>query len=278
MHYLKRQTRKNGEDAISPVVGVMLMLVVTIIVAAVVSGFAGGLIGTTQKSPTLSLDVKVVNSGSAVGSGFYANVIGSSQEIPSSDLKIITSWQTMITDNSTAPNLVQGKIGIGGNTSTGRVNNVNTYVGMQTKSVVAAAAPFAIGPGVADSSRGNTYGQNPTDPFGKGTRQWQYFGNYSLVTGTGLYAIPAPYTDGTNIGGVAGHMNTTGLQGGYGATDKWKYLSVGDYTWPGQIDATQAVLGTGWENLRPGSIVSVKVIHVPSGKAIYQKDIAVTEV
>jgi FlaG/FlaF family flagellin (archaellin) len=33
------------EDAVSPVVGVMLMLVVTIIIAAVVSGFAGGLAG-----------------------------------------------------------------------------------------------------------------------------------------------------------------------------------------------------------------------------------------
>lgn len=36
-------------DAVSPVVGVMLMLVVTIIIAAVVSAFAGGL-GSSQKS------------------------------------------------------------------------------------------------------------------------------------------------------------------------------------------------------------------------------------
>ena len=36
------------EDAVSPVVGVMLMLVVTIIIAAVVSGFAGGLAGGTK--------------------------------------------------------------------------------------------------------------------------------------------------------------------------------------------------------------------------------------
>ncbi|MFA5397057.1 MAG: type IV pilin N-terminal domain-containing protein [Methanogenium sp.] len=38
-------------DAVSPVVGVMLMLVVTIIIAAVVSAFAGGLSGDTQKAP-----------------------------------------------------------------------------------------------------------------------------------------------------------------------------------------------------------------------------------
>ena len=38
----KRKIREN-EGAVSPVVGVMLMLIVTIIIAAVVSGFAGGL-------------------------------------------------------------------------------------------------------------------------------------------------------------------------------------------------------------------------------------------
>ena len=36
--------RTNSENAVSPVVGVMLMLVVVIIIAAVVSGFAGGLV------------------------------------------------------------------------------------------------------------------------------------------------------------------------------------------------------------------------------------------
>lgn len=46
------------EDAVSPVVGVMLMLVVTIIIAAIVSAFAGGLAGTTAKAPQASLTAK----------------------------------------------------------------------------------------------------------------------------------------------------------------------------------------------------------------------------
>jgi len=37
------------EDAVSPVIGIMLMLVVTIIIAAIVSGFAGGLTGGQSK-------------------------------------------------------------------------------------------------------------------------------------------------------------------------------------------------------------------------------------
>jgi FlaG/FlaF family flagellin (archaellin) len=41
--------KSKTEHAVSPVVGVMLMLVVTIIIAAVVSAFAGGMTGDTKQ-------------------------------------------------------------------------------------------------------------------------------------------------------------------------------------------------------------------------------------
>ena len=84
MKYGKRMSGIRREEAVSPVVGVMLMLVVTIIIAAVVSGYAGGLVGggNNQKSPTLSMDVKIVNTGTAVGSGFFATVLSISDPIP----------------------------------------------------------------------------------------------------------------------------------------------------------------------------------------------------
>jgi len=50
----------NKDEAVSPVVGVMLMLVVTIIIAAVVSGFAGGLAGNTDKTPQASITAKEI--------------------------------------------------------------------------------------------------------------------------------------------------------------------------------------------------------------------------
>lgn len=53
---MMKKVRK--EDAVSPVIGVMLMLVVTIIIAAVVSGFAGGLAGSQDKAPQASILVK----------------------------------------------------------------------------------------------------------------------------------------------------------------------------------------------------------------------------
>lgn len=48
---------RNSDDAVSPVVGVMLMLVVVIIIAAVVSAFAGGIGTDTRKAPQVSLRV-----------------------------------------------------------------------------------------------------------------------------------------------------------------------------------------------------------------------------
>ena len=49
--------KSNKDDAVSPVIGIMLMLVVTIIVAALVSSFAGGLVTSQERVPVSTLDV-----------------------------------------------------------------------------------------------------------------------------------------------------------------------------------------------------------------------------
>jgi archaeal type IV pilus assembly protein PilA len=118
-----------GEDAISPVVGVMLMLVVTIIIAAVVSGFAGGLIGgNNQKTPTLAMDVKIDNSASNAVN-FAATVLSISEPVPTSKLKLSTSW----------------------------VKNATVYGGADTTS----GAPYGFGPGITgDISLATPYNKN----------------------------------------------------------------------------------------------------------------------
>jgi FlaG/FlaF family flagellin (archaellin) len=50
-------TRKH-DDAVSPVVGVMLMLVVVIIIAAVVSAYAGGTVSGTKKAPQATISAE----------------------------------------------------------------------------------------------------------------------------------------------------------------------------------------------------------------------------
>jgi len=54
---------KKKEDAVSPVIGVMLMLVVTIVIAAVVAAFAGGLGSDVERAPTAALDLDVYSDG-----------------------------------------------------------------------------------------------------------------------------------------------------------------------------------------------------------------------
>jgi FlaG/FlaF family flagellin (archaellin) len=89
-----------NENAVSPVVGVMLMLVVTIIIAAVVSAFAGGLAGTTETPPQASIAVKTGYGWNFYGDAIDRNVFDitfehlSGDPINTRDIEIIT-WLTM---------------------------------------------------------------------------------------------------------------------------------------------------------------------------------------
>lgn len=255
MHYQNREMKRNREGAVSPVVGVMLMLVVTIIIAAVVSGFSGGLIGTNaEKSPTLAMDVKVANSGSWIGSGFSTVVTGVSAPIPTRDLKLITSWKT--TNRSTQAAITGGAI------SKANTPNFDCWVGMKMSNRYQVPVPFGHGTGVAGS-------QDNTNMANKSS---QWFGNYSLVVGTTMEAMPYGSASGAAIGGGVG----TSDDGGYGVATPYAYTAGTNYQ-SDMTDATTAVLGKGWENLRIGDVVTVKMVYVPTGATIFSKDVPVTE-
>ncbi|MFA5296215.1 MAG: type IV pilin N-terminal domain-containing protein [Methanoregulaceae archaeon] len=53
---------RGNDSAVSPVVGVMLMLVVTIIIASVISAYAGGLGGTREKAPQVTVAARINDS------------------------------------------------------------------------------------------------------------------------------------------------------------------------------------------------------------------------
>jgi len=74
---------------VSPVVGVMLMLVVTIIIAALVSSFASGLASTNEPAPTVSLGVSLYN-GILEKKAVIENLAGDS--LPTHDLQIVMSY------------------------------------------------------------------------------------------------------------------------------------------------------------------------------------------
>lgn len=179
----------NSKDtAVSPVIGVLLMLVVTIIIAAVVSGFAGGLAGGTQKAPQLTMDVKIKNTGYAASSYIFFDVKGVSEPISTNDLKIVTSWTT--------------RNGVtGGNITAAGLNFPNTNY---NASVTTYQSPLGFGKGV----NATTY-QRVSSPYDSG----QFFGNYTLVPGTTMknspqgsgtsygYGASTPYTYTTSTSG-----------------------------------------------------------------------------
>ena len=97
-------------------------------------------------------------------------------------------------------------------------------------------------------------------PFG-GSLGGQATGSGGFSVGYGM----APNTTAGNSGGGR-------YQYSYGTT------SVGDATfdpYPASVDQMKAVLGNNWNLLRAGDVVTMKVIHTPSGKTIWQKDIVV---
>jgi len=93
MHVIKKSNTRKTNDAVSPVIGVMLMLVVTIIIAAFVSMFAGTTFADTEAAPSTVLNVKILSGGGTDGKQdvlLIEHVGGGS--IPSSDLKITTYY------------------------------------------------------------------------------------------------------------------------------------------------------------------------------------------
>jgi FlaG/FlaF family flagellin (archaellin) len=228
---------KTHEDAVSPVVGVMLLLVVTIIIAGVVSAFAGGLVTTEAKAPSIVAESKITNTGMFTGSAFIMSVKSVSEPVYTRDLKIITSW--MARDGTTG-----GAICLPGVPNT--VYSDYNY-----------AAPKGYGQGVEQWSLYNDI------------RPEMHFGNYTLQGGTNLYAY------------AFGPFYTGGAEkGGYGpTTPTYQYVSGTDWdaTDPECKDSMMGVLGNEWFHLRSGDVVSVKIVHVPSGKTIHDEDVVVTE-
>lgn len=198
----QNQGHANGQ-AVSPVVGVMLMLVVTIIIAAVVSAFSGGLAGTQQKAPQASIDVRFMQDDGGMGSAYmnwkmtFAHLSGDT--IQTKDLNIITYYT-----------LSNGSV----------VKHTQTPISDATD--LYGNSKLTRVPFLNDQSLGRS-GNNPSMDFG----------NYT-----------------------------------------WK---TGDILSSGSDEGTSAILGfnitSDEHDFRSGTVVDVKILHVPSGKFIYDNEV-----
>ena len=91
--------QKKSDDAVSPVIGVMLMLVITVVIAGVVSVFGVGMAGDTEPAPTVILDVKILSNfgalpgeaGNLEGPDFQIRHI-SGDALDTGDIEIQAAW------------------------------------------------------------------------------------------------------------------------------------------------------------------------------------------
>ncbi|MDD1728588.1 MAG: type IV pilin N-terminal domain-containing protein [Methanospirillum sp.] len=98
---------KGSDPGVSPVVGIMLMLIVTVILAAVISGYAGGLSETKSKPPQLVLQTDAWKYNESL-LNLSMTVVSTGEGIPTRDLKIITTWKTK--DSSGGNTTIPGSI------------------------------------------------------------------------------------------------------------------------------------------------------------------------
>ena len=95
--------QKKSEDAVSPVIGVMLMLVVTIVIAGVIAVFGTGMVGTTESAPNVVLDVKIMsnfdalsqNEGDLSGPDFQILHV-SGDVLDTGDIEIQIAWKDQL--------------------------------------------------------------------------------------------------------------------------------------------------------------------------------------
>ncbi|MDO9540218.1 MAG: type IV pilin [Methanocalculus sp.] len=239
---------KLGDNAVSPVVGVMLMLVVTIIIAAVVSGFAGTLVGSERNAPQMVLNTEIRNTGSMGTSFIVFDVMSVSEPIPTKDLQIMTSWRTTNKDDGT---IIQG----GATVNPGVTNTNFTTSDAGTTGLFTFISPIGFGQGVTLNDGATK--QTTVMPYNSG----QFFGNFTLTVGTSMRHSPARYGPG---------HTTDAPPGG---------LALYEYH-PTHIerdnrDSVQAILGKDWNHLRVGDTVNIRFVHTPSGKVIVDNTVVV---
>ncbi|MDD1694220.1 MAG: type IV pilin N-terminal domain-containing protein [Methanoregula sp.] len=303
------------------------MLIVTIIIAAVVSGFGGSLIGgSNQKAPQLTMDVQIANSGFWSTSYFKGEVTGVDSPVFTRNLKLITSWTKKYPNGTT---IHSGATTVPG---TSNFNVMYDTHGGSAWDLWQTVVPQGYGPGVGmDDSRkisGNIFwtidnGGTMYELNNGNATNYTWWGNYNLQSGTAFLCRPfggknSGQRSGSGSFNVGYGLNIsskynytfgkdgvttcpitldggTGAQGSgpggscSGAVFRLPKSAVGQ-TNPNDPDGTvvdpnnprtystdqmMAVLGDNWNQLRPGDIVNVKIIHIPSGKTIWEKDVVV---
>lgn len=125
---MKETDRK--ESAVSPVVGVMLMLAITVMIAAIVSAAAGGLAATEKKAPGAILDVSIYAAKDYSGYPMPSMTIKhiSGNVLQTKDLQLITYYRTP--SGQTVKGSLSGQAAVKGNDTCTSAFKADMYCGV----------------------------------------------------------------------------------------------------------------------------------------------------
>lgn len=254
-------TSKKSDDAISPVIGVMLMLVVTVVIAAVVTIFATGVVGETEAAPVAVLDVEIFSNVFALDGASHG-----SKNLRGPDL-----WITHISGEEVDTKNIELRFAWTHKDDSGKdCSHYSTYSADGLKKYLSESSgkPYVMGadrfgpPGISsagnrryqalyvktviDNSYGFEYGSDNIN---------LYFGDAVLTPGMKLTA---------NTEMLPSDNTHTGSQFMDAIFNNYEMTASGN-------PRTGGIM----EHLEPGTPVDVMIVHLPSNKAIYDKTVIV---
>lgn len=80
------------EEAVSPVIGVILMVAITVILAAVIAAFVFGMGTELKTAPKAQLSAKVINNGGSAGNDSILILHKGGDQLSKGDLKLIAAY------------------------------------------------------------------------------------------------------------------------------------------------------------------------------------------
>ena len=232
---------KKSDDAISPVIGVMLMLVVTVVIAAAVTIFATGVVGETEAAPVAVLDVEIFsnqeNMAGLSGPELFITHL-SGDAVDTDNIELRTSWNC----------------GVDGCTYGGTHYSVFTAEGFKNSgtSLDKRKQPLYV------KSPMKVQKENPE--YGSGALN-HYFGDVILTPGLRLSA-----SSEFQSMKVEHHTQSPFMDVIFGGSNEFTKASLltDDNGFPVYHDGIM-------KEMPAGTAVHVTIIHTPSGQAIYDK-------